>query len=471
MEENIEYSDNEKSLVVSRYDKMLKENNAQYFDIDELDQIIDFYSEKFELKRASEVIDYALKLHPGTTSFLLKKAHIMINEGQYYTALTQLKNIARKEPSNNFVYFLKGLVYNSLGEISRALKNFEKSVFLTYEPDEELFLNIASALQQTGQYEFAANYYKKVCEIDKENTTATFELAFCYEKINKNHESIELYKWYLASDPYSKLAWFNLAELYNKTEDYEAAIDALEFVLAIDPTYKHAVYQKALNEVYAEKIKEGINTFKEYLIFEPTSASAFYHIGESYAKLKKYREALDHFSKALQLDNSMSDAHYGQAFILYSEKKYTDAYYSIKQAIKLDKSDPDFWHLSALINQALGFINEADIAFKTAIELENSDPQIWIDYSKLEHAHKNLSKRINILSQAFEFFSDNAEINYRLAGNLALVSNIDSAAIHLEIALSAAPEKIGIFRSIFAIKENKLEEIIEKFTLKRINPF
>jgi len=469
MEENLEYLNEEETAAVNRYSDMLKNRNTYYFDIFEFEHIIDFYIGKYDLKKASEVIEYALKLHPGANTILLKKAQVLINNGLPYKSLKLLKGLCKIEESNHMVFFLKGVVYCSLGEISKAISHFEHALILAFESKDELLVNIASTLQQIGQYDFASRYYKQAYELDSENTVALYELAFCYEKINKDLESIQLYKEYLSIDPYSKLAWFNLAGVYFKIEEYEFAIDALEYVIAIDPKYHHAYYQKALNEVYNEMYEKGINTFNEYLQFEPNSSSALFHIGEAYAKQEKFKQALEYFDKSLKLDNLNAEAFYGQAYILFSEKKYTDAYYSIKRALKIDKEDPDFWHLSALINQALGFIAEAENAFRTAIEIESTNPQIWIDYSKLDYANKSLFKKINILNEAVEHFEDNAEIKYRLAANLALVQNLDSAAYYLKLALNAEPEKLEIFRSIYSIKNRVFEELIDKYSISKFD--
>jgi len=465
MEENFEYLNEEETSAVNRYSDMLKNKNTSYFDIFEFEHIIDFYIEKYDIKKASEVIEYALKLHPGASSILLKKAQVLINNGHPYKSLKLLKDLTKLEASNFTVFFLKGVVYSSLGELSKAISEFDKALKLAFEGKDELLINIAATLQQIGQYDFASKYYKQAYDLDQDNSVALYELAYCYEKINRDEESIELYKEYLSFDPYSKLAWFNLAGVYHKIEEYDSAIDALEYVIAIDPKYNYAYYQKALNEVYNEMYDIGIQTFNEYLLLEPDSPSALFHIGEAYAKQENYKEALEFFDKTLKLDNLNSEAFYGQAYILFSEKKYTDAYNSIKKAIKLDPEDPDFWHLLALINQSLGFITESEKAFKTAIEIESTDPQIWIDYSKLDYAKKNVFKKINILSEAFEHFGDNAEINYRLAANLALIQNLDSAAYHLKMALIAEPDKIEIFRSIYSEKDTFFEKLINTFSI------
>jgi len=461
MDENFDYISEEESVALNRYQDMLKNNTSYYFDVYELEHIIDYFLNTDDFKSAKDVIEYSLKMHPGATSIMLKNAQVLINDGLHYKSLKVLDSLSQIESSNSEVFFLKGVVYSSLGELNRALAEFDRAVYLSYEDKDELLVNIASTLQQIGQYDFSINYYRQAYDIDRENSTVVFELAYCHEKLNNDEESIHFYKRYLSLDPFSKLAWYNLANVYHKIERFDMAIEALEFVLAIDPEYHIALYQKGLNEVFNQDYEEGIKSFTEYLEVEKDSSTAYFHIGEAYAKQDKNKEALIFFERALKLDNTYADAYYGEAYIYYSSKKYTDAYYVIKKALKIDSEDSDFWHLSALINQKLGFINEAEKAFKTALDLENSDPQLWIDYSKLQNGNKNLFKSINILSEAYEHFHDNAEINYRLAANLALISNVDSAVYHLKMALQEEPDKLEIFRAIYSVRNSVIDKLIE----------
>jgi hypothetical protein len=80
----------------------------------------------------------------------------------------------------------------------------------------------------------------------------------------------------------------------------------------------------------------------------------------------------------------------------------------------------------------------------------------------LESGKKSINRKIKILSQAFEHFSESAEINYRLAANYALAQNVDTAIFHLDKALKAEPSKLEIFRAIYSDKNSLLDKIIDQ---------
>jgi tetratricopeptide (TPR) repeat protein len=469
MTERSDSFDYDESEIINRYLEMVKKKNRLYFDVFEFENIIDYFIEKNEIKLASEAISYALSIHPNAMSIMEKKAHVLINDGLHYQAMKILKEILKIEQYNSSATFLLGVVYCSVGEVSKALQLFDKAISLDSEDSEDFMLNAGTTLEQIGQYEFAIKYFKQALALDLENSTALFELGFCCEKINRDEESIKYYKQYLSLDPYSRLAWTNLSGVYCKLEKYEDSIDAIEFAIAIDSKYTFSYFQKGICEIFNQQYEDGIQSLKYFLEKEPSDADAHYYMGEAYAKLGNSKTALNFLEQAIALDNNHSDAYYSTASILYNEKKYADSYYSIKKALKIEPDFSEYWHLSALINFKLGFINDSEEAFKNALDMEHSDPQIWIDYLDLIYVKKNPVKTINVLVQAYEHFSTNAEINYRLAANLALIQNLDTAVFHLNEALKIEPSKIDIFRSIYTDKNNILDNLIDKYLCNSYN--
>jgi tetratricopeptide (TPR) repeat protein len=463
MTEKSDLFDYEEGAVINRYSEMIAKKNRYYFDIFEFENIIDYFFEKNEQKKAKDAIAYALNIHPNALSILQKKAHMLIGEGLHYQAMKILKDILKVERFNSSASFLLGVVYCSVGEVSKALQLFDKAIEADNDEIEEILINAGTTLEQIGQYEFAIKYFQQAVELDDENTIALFELAFCSEKINHDDESIEYYKQYLSIDPYSRLAWTNLSGVYCKIEKYEESIDAIEYAIAIDSNNSFSYFQKGICEIFNENYNEGIQSLNYFLEKEPSDADAHYYLGEAYSKLGKNKEALIFFDKAISIDNTHSDAYFKAASILFGEKKYPDSYYAIKKALKIEPSFPEYWHLSALVNFKLGFIDDSEEAFKKGLNLENSDPQIWIDYCDIISVKKSPVNIINILIQAYEHFSENAEINYRLAANLALIQNMDTAIFHLNEALKAEPSKIEIFRSIYPSKNLILENLIDRY--------
>ncbi len=469
MEDNLDHFDEEVKASLLRYKDMLKNQGNYYFDVFEFEHIIDFYLDKNDIPKASNVIKYALNLHPNATGLLLKKAQVYINNGFPVKSLKLLKKLEKIESSNYAIFQLQGSVYCSLGNVNKAIEVFDKAISLTFDTKEDLLFSIGMTFKQISRFDIANNYFLEAYKLDNKNVSVIFELAHNYEKLDQDTLSERYFKEYINIDPFSVLAWYSLGLVYTKLEQYDLAINAFEYVIAIDPEHVSAYYQRAISLYYSEKVKESIDAFNEFLALEKDNTYAIFHIGEAYAKLKNTKKAGEYFAKAIDLDEQYADAWYGQAYLLYENKKYTDSLHSIKKAIKYDHEDPDYWFMSALICHELDFVEEAEKSFKKTIELDDTDPRIWVEYSKLNFGQSKIYKTINILSEANELFENDAEINYRLAAYLAKINNTNSAIFHLKLALEKDIDKLQIFRSIFATEQDEIEEVIESYSVPKQN--
>jgi tetratricopeptide (TPR) repeat protein len=86
------------------------------------------------------------------------------------------------------------------------------------ETTDEILLQMAYVYQNMHDYETAIVYIKRSLEQNMENKDGLYELAFCYDILDKQEESIQFYQEYIDSDPYSYAAWYNLANSYHKLD-------------------------------------------------------------------------------------------------------------------------------------------------------------------------------------------------------------------------------------------------------------
>ncbi|MNT98487.1 Tetratricopeptide repeat protein [compost metagenome] len=60
--------------------------------------------------------------------------------------------------------------------------------------------------QGEADFEKAIYYLKKTLELNMDNQEALYELAYCYDILDRQEESVEFYKKYIDSEPYSYYA-------------------------------------------------------------------------------------------------------------------------------------------------------------------------------------------------------------------------------------------------------------------------
>src|SRR5690606_40122280 len=65
-----------------------------------------------------------------------------------------------------------------------------KALTLT-DAKDEVYYQIAALYQTQGHYEKAIHYLRKCLKVSKDNQEALYEIAFCYDVLDKQTESIE----------------------------------------------------------------------------------------------------------------------------------------------------------------------------------------------------------------------------------------------------------------------------------------
>ena len=123
--------------------------------------------------------------------------------------------------------------------------------------------------------------------------------------------------------------------------------------------------------------------------------------------------------------------------------------YYINKATDIDGENVDYWRYYAKINHRLHKYEEAEFGFRRTLEYGNTELNIWLQRADVLLKLGEIDATINCLDQAAEMYSDNAEINYRLAGIYYTKNENDKADKLLKKALSIDVEFFIILEELF----------------------
>jgi tetratricopeptide (TPR) repeat protein len=219
MRESYDDDDNEDlgSNPIEKYEQMLSNNEFAYFDVEELEHIIEFYIDSEEYNLALEACDFGLNQHNDDASLLILKSEIYLDLDQSKKALEVLQKTISQNPFNPDVYIATGSLYSRLKSPKEAIYYYEKALTLLDEEEkEEVLLDIAFEFQNLRQFDLALKYLQESLAISPLNETAMFEIGLCYSELDRDDEAIKYFNSYLDENPYSYIGWFNLANSYMK---------------------------------------------------------------------------------------------------------------------------------------------------------------------------------------------------------------------------------------------------------------
>jgi tetratricopeptide (TPR) repeat protein len=430
--------DFEKSL--KRFEEMISSGSQQFFDADELEEIIDYYMQWFNLELAKKALDYALDHYPYSSSLKIKLAQFLSSQHKTHEALNLLNDVELVESNNSELYMTRGYIYSQMGLSEQAIENYKKALPLA-EYKDEVYVAIGIEFLNDEKAEDSLYYLKKAIQVNPDNDVALNELSLCFEMTGRSEEAISFYENYIEEKPYNHFAWFNLGISYNRLSLFEKAIDAYDYAIAIKENFSSAYFNKANSLAQLDRYLDAIEVYKETFKHEEPDASTYYYIGECYENLNQYEDALVNYNRAIKLDAAHADAWLGIGIVLDYQNRITESVHYIKKAIEINPNMPEYWYVFGEVQHKLGFLEEAASAYMRVIELGYEEFDIYIDYAKLLYDGEYYKDCEKILAEGIQKFPDAPELYYRMSGLQMELGRKQQGMVFLENALEMDYDK------------------------------
>ncbi len=463
--------DGELKEILGRFENMLNQMEAYFFDVYEFERIIDHYLDTNHFGKAVDAVRYGKKQHPGSITLQIKEAQVYAEKGESVRALNMVEILEKSAATNNEVFMLKGMILNQLGKVTEAENAFEKAIELSYENLDDILYDIALSFQYVNQFKTAIYYLKKANKKNLKKLSILYDLAYCHDRLHDFDRSIGYYEAYLDLEPYSENVWYNLGLLYFKKENFRKAVECYDFALAINDQYSSAVFNKANALANLGEYEEAVATYKECILIEPENVLAHCYLGESLEKLEQYGEAITWYEKATRVDPSFSESWYGIAVCYLFQKLYRDALFYVNKAISLDEENPDFWFTLGNVHAHLGAHTDAVKAYSRTTELDPYDDEAWINLAHLEFKQGDTEKAINVLKDSYSHTFDVGIVNFHLSAYYHLAGNTEQSLKFFEKGLKLDYSE---YRSVGKISPQMPDEpafiaLLEKYLPSR-NP-
>ena len=454
--------DNNKSLSLTRFEKMLKTNRILFFDSNEFENIISYYLENGKINFAKKAIKLGLEQHPDSSNLALFEIEILIFENKLDNAEKLLEALILSEPSNEEVYIQKANIYSKKKLHQKAILCLNK--ILDFNPDNaEVYSLIGIEYLFMEDFENAKFNFIKCLNYDDSDYSALYNIVYCFEILEQNNKAIEYLNTYLNTNPYCEVAWHQLGKQYLFFKNYAKAISAFDFAIISDEYFIGAYIEKGRALEKINKYNEAIENYKLIIALKDESSYPLLRMGICYNKISNYKKAIQNLNDCIQVDPQLNKAWYLLAEIYYKNQKYNSAILSIKKALEINSEKEDYWKLYAKINIGLKLYEEADIGFQKVIELGEADESIWLAKADTLIKLGEYNYAIDILEKCYELFEDKSIILYRFSGIYFLQNKIEDGIVQLKKAISINKKNKYIFKELFRdiSKYKYLEKILK----------
>ncbi len=378
MEANNENLSDEDRELIKHYEAAIAHGRLDYFDVDEMEIIIEHYLFDGDPRDAQRALDYAFRLHPGDRYLQCQKAALLLRDGKLREAL-QLLEIYRDK--NDPVHsFNRAEILYRLGRKREAIAVFRDLVNNNDENNDTpgLCLDIINLINSRQDFAESLYFFDKGLALNPNDLDLLETKGMTLENLDRKSEAIALYNHVLDVDPYRMSAWYMLGSLYFDDDKYREALTAYDYVLAIEPNDTLALSQKAFCQFNIDDIHGAVESCKKYLETTPDDDGMIALLGECYESLEQPAEAQRCYQKSVTLNPQNNAAWFGLGVTQLTLGETEKAKQTIKKAISLKPDALENFMLLVDILIEEGNPAEAiNVLLHIVQNIDNTKPYTW----------------------------------------------------------------------------------------------
>jgi len=438
------------NLSLSKFESMLKTNKVLFFDSEEFEEIILHYLDMGKSALAKKALKLALEQHPRSSGLKLVQVEMLIYDDKLEIAEKLLNELFAIEPTNEEIYIQKANICSKRDQHEKAVEMLK--IALQYTDDyADVYNLIGMEYLFMDNLELAKENFIKCLEEDLEDQSALYNVVYCFEFLDQNQEAIAYLNKYINKNPYSEIAWHQLGRLFYGVKEYESAIHAFEYATLIDEEFLGAFMEKAKALERLKKYDLAIESYNRTLELDDATSYALLRIGKCYERLGNKVLALKYYNKTVHEDPLLDKGWIAITDFYVRQKNFQKALFFVNKALAIDNQNKLYWKRFAAINKQMNLFEEAEFGYRKAVEFGDYQLDTWLFWVDILQFLGEFETAIQTLLQASEYFPEENEVEYRLAGLYFMISDNIKAKFHLSNALRLKPENYIILEDLFPI--------------------
>lgn len=396
--------DQDAHLLIHQYEEMLREGNMAFFEKYEFTQLLNHYEKQQQTKEALQVIEHALAQHPYTAQFLIRKAHILMDESREPEAMALLDQAEIYDASEVDIYLIRAEILSSYERFDEAKATLDAARMRMSQSDlEDWHLAYASIYEDMEEYAEMFDALKSVLDINAENEDALERIWLSMELSGRYQEGVELFNQLIDKNAYNALSWYNLGNAHIGLKQYEKATEAFDYCLTIREDYGFAYAACAEAWLALNKHEKAIKVLKAALEVFPKHFDFCLQLATCYESVSNYRQARYYFQKCTKIDPKEAGVYYRIGECYAKEERWKEAHKSYQQAHRIEGNNASYVAAVAEANYQLDNNEDADALFQEAIALDPVSDEIWVQYISFLIAQENYGEALDALGVAEGF--------------------------------------------------------------------
>lgn len=452
------------NLSLSKFESMLKTNKVFFFDSEEFEEIILHYLDMGKASLAKKALKLALEQHPKSTGLKLVQVEMLVYDDKLDQAEKLLNELYALEPTNEEIYIQKANIYSKRDNHEKAVELL--NIALQHTDDfADVYNLIGMEYLFMDNLEMAKESFIKCLEEDTEDQAALYNVVYCFEFLDQNEQAIEYLNNYIDKNPYSEIAWHQSGRLHYGLKQYEEALRAFDYATLIDDEFLGAFMEKAKSLERLKRYEEAIEAYNRTIELDDPTSYALLRIGKCHEKMGNSALALKFYNKTVHEDPLLDKGWIAITDFYVRQQNFQKALFYVNKALNIDNENRLYWKRYAAINKEMNFFEEAEVGYRKAVELGDFQLDTWLFWVDILQFLGEFDNAVQTLLQASEYFTDEYEVEYRLAGLYYILGETDKGKFHLTNALRMNFENHIILEELYpAVWDKKsVQNMIAKY--------
>ena len=452
------------NLSLSKFESMLKTNKVLFFDSEEFEEIILHYLDMGKASLAKKALKLALEQHPKSTGLKLVQVEMLVYDDKLDMAEKLLNELYAIEPTNEEIYIQKANIYSKRDNHEKAVELLNTA--LKYTDDyADVYNLIGMEYLFMDNLELAKENFIKCLEEDTEDQAALYNVVYCFEFLDQNEDAIKFLEAYIDKNPYSEIAWHQCGRLNYGLKKYEEALRAFDYATLIDDEFMGAFMEKAKALERLKRYEDAIESYNRTIELDDPTSYALLRIGKCYEKLGEKALALKYFNKTVHEDPLLDKGWIAITDFYVRLKNYQKALFYVNKALAIDNENRLYWKRYATINKEMNFFEEAEFGYRKAVEFGDFQLDTWLFWVDILQFLGEFESAVQTLLQSSEYFPEEFEVEYRLAGLYYMLGQNVKAKFHLSNALRLNFKNHTLLQELFPVvwERKVVQNMIAKY--------
>ncbi|MFN0048563.1 MAG: tetratricopeptide repeat protein [Cytophagales bacterium] len=189
-------------------------------------------------------------------------ADIYFSTNNFTKALNYLDRATAENPDSPFLFYKKGVIYESKGDTINAIKNYNKSIELN-PSFIDAYIKWADLETKRGNFSTVRKYLINALRFDSLNSNLYFHLALAYKKLELKDSSSLFYEKAIQFDSNYTDALYNISIIYLQQGKYARAEQYLKKIAYLRPETPNINFKIAYALDFLNKETEALNYYQK----------------------------------------------------------------------------------------------------------------------------------------------------------------------------------------------------------------